>query len=331
MVIVTYHSAEDVGPCIDSVLAQSVGVEVLAVDNASTDGTVGVLGAYVERFPSVRVFASPRNVGLAAGNNVALGRVTGDYLLFLNPDTVLGGGTLAHMAGFLDSNPDFGVVGPLNRYADGTRHSTFSRDWGLARIFVWRVLPYSVPRRLCDRYSRYEFREPAFVSGACLLIRRSLFERIGGYDPEFFLAIEDVADLCLRARRAGFRVGFLPEVEVTHIGARSGRRVTFTVLWEGNRASVYYCLKHHGIPRALACTALLIGNAVARSAAAAAISVVRPGYRGKILRHLRLAGLLVARNPILRGRSALRGALAPAPRGSGPGAAKKRGLPGADE
>jgi GT2 family glycosyltransferase len=136
------------------------------------------------------------------------------------------------------------------------------------------------------------------VSGACLLIRREIYERIGGYDPEYFLTIEDVCDLCIRAKRSGCRVVFLPEAEIFHFTGRSGVQAPYIVVWHGNRGTVYHFLKHKGILQALLVSLLLIGAAAARVAVASILSIAKRQYRDVARIYAKVLWNLIVENPI---------------------------------
>jgi len=234
---------------------------------------------YAARFENVRAILNQENLGLAAGNNAALGSCQGDYVLILNPDTLLREDTLSQLVNFLDSNQNVGVVGPKNVYVDGTPHSSFHKQWGLLHVVLWRILPFRFARSCYDRLSSYKFHDPLFVSGACLLIRRSVFERIGGYDPEYFLTVEDACDLCIRARETGCRVVFLPDAEVVHLGGRSAAHAPYVVVWQGYRGTIYHFLKHKGIAQALIVFALLLIGSGVRAVIAAMLGIFNRKYR----------------------------------------------------
>ena len=172
VIIVTYRSMTELPACIESLLGQSVPIEIFLVDNASPDETPKLAAEYASRHENIHAILNRENVGLAAGNNVPLGKCRGDYVLALNPDTVLCQNSLERMVDYLDRNPDVGVLGPKNLYADGTPHVSAHRDWGLMHVLIWRVLPYRFSRQLHDQLSTYKSLDPLFVSGACLLIRR---------------------------------------------------------------------------------------------------------------------------------------------------------------
>jgi GT2 family glycosyltransferase len=298
VIIVTYCSSNEIPDCIENVLKQPVSTEVFLVDNASPDNTVQMVADYAARFENIHAILNQENVGLAAGNNAPLGRCQGDYVLILNPDTLLREDTLSQLVNFLDANPDVGVVGPKNVYADGTPHSSFHKHWGLLHIILWRILPYRFARSYYDRFSSYKFQDLLFVSGACLLIRRSIFERIEGYDPEYFLTVEDVCDLCIRARKTGCRIVFLPDAAVVHLGGRSGVQVPYIVVWQGYRGSIYHFLKHKGIAQSRLVLVLLLISSGLRAVIAGTLGIFNEKYRSVARIYARVCWSLLFHNPI---------------------------------
>jgi GT2 family glycosyltransferase len=298
VITVTYGSRNEIPDCIESLQKQLVPVEIFLVDNASPDDTAEIVSDYAARFDNIYAILNKDNIGLAAANNCPLGKCGGDYVLILNPDTLLRDSTLANLVGFLDRNSDVGVVGPKNLYADGTPHSSFHRHWGLLHILLWRVLPYRFSRWVHDRFSNYEREDKLFVSGACLLIRRSTFEQIGGYDPEYFLTVEDACDLCIRARATGCRVVFEPEAEVVHHGGRSGIQAPYIVVWQGYRGSIYHCWKHKGIMVAMVALVLLLASSGIRSIVAATMGAFVPRYRRTARIYGSVFWSLLVRNPM---------------------------------
>lgn len=244
--IVTYCSAAELGPCLDSILSSGVSAKVVVIDNDSTDNTLDLARGYAKRHDNVVALASGGNIGLAAGNNVVMPYIEGDYVLILNPDTVLDPGALASLVAALDRNPRIGAIGPKCVYEDGTPHTSYHHGWGLGHLLVWRLLPYSLTRSLYDRWARYREGEVGFVSGACLLTRAGVFRQIGGYDPRYFLTVEDACDLCLRIRDAGYSTVFYPRAQITHLCGRSGEQVPYLTTLEGYKGDVYHFLKHRG-------------------------------------------------------------------------------------
>jgi N-acetylglucosaminyl-diphospho-decaprenol L-rhamnosyltransferase len=204
VIIVSYNTAELIGPCITSVLAsKGVSIEVLVVDNASRDASVSVVR---ERFPAARLIENSSNRGFAVANNQALRMVTGRYVVFLNPDTEVAEDTFQTMLAFMEAHPLVGLAGPGLLNPDGTRQDSVSkrypgRRWGAADL---GTLPGEI----------------ACVMGACQIAPLELLSSLGGFDEDFFLYGED-QDLCLRVRKRGFEIGYIDDAVVIHHGGQS--------------------------------------------------------------------------------------------------------------
>jgi len=260
--IVTYRSKAELPYCIESLLASDIPVKIVVIDNDSKDGTLELAQQFANRNANILAVASGGNLGLAAGNNVVRRYSTGEFILMLNPDTIVRSDTISAMIAMMDADPTIGVVGPTNVYGDGKRFASYQRGWNLWHVFLWRVLPYSLARALYDNWARYEESEVFYVSGSCLLIRSSIFEAMGGYDPVFFLTIEDVCDLCRRVKYRGYKIVFTPRTEVVHYCGRSGEQVPALTLMSGYEGSMHYFRKYNGRVGAAAAFALIIfGNA----------------------------------------------------------------------
>jgi hypothetical protein len=259
ILIVTYNSRPLIGTLLAGLARQLDGLnaEVVLVDNASHDGTAD---AVAEHHPWVRLVRSAVNLGFAAGNNLAARHATGRVLLLLNPDALPARGCVARGLALMDSDPGVGLAGARLLADDGATQPS-------ARMFPSLMQEAIVLSGLAARFpkSRWFGRldrtwaDPAsdapvdWVPGAFALVRRDLFDRLGGFDERFFLYYEEV-DLCRRIHAAGYRVQYWPELRVQHIGgvsartvagatiARSGSQLT---LWRARSGLLYY-RKNHG-------------------------------------------------------------------------------------
>jgi N-acetylglucosaminyl-diphospho-decaprenol L-rhamnosyltransferase len=249
IVIVSYFVRQEVEDCLDELRKSDLPMEVFVVDNASTDGTYEMLQERYADWPALIGIRSPVNLGLARANNVPLDRLTGEYTLILNPDTIPTPELLRELIEYLDAHPDVGVVGPLSLYGDGTPHSSFHHRWTLLHIILWSTVPRRWTSWWYDRPARLlREREVMFVSGACLLIRTATFKQIGGYDDAYFLAVEDAADLCRRAAATGLRVVYHPQASIVHYGARSSANAAvkpFSLL-KAREGHLHYARKWYG-------------------------------------------------------------------------------------
>lgn len=241
-VIVSYNSRGTLLANVQALLAMP-GVTVTVVDNASTDDSLGVLGGL-----PARTIQSGRNGGFGFGCN--LGMLAGDapYVLFLNPDARIERDDLDRLVAVLDNEPAVAIVGP--RLLDGTgalipnlrTGQRASSIWAQA-LFVHRLLPNARWANEIDRgaAAHDEVAFPEWISGACMLARRELLERVGGFDEGFFLYGEDM-DLCTRLRAAGGRVRYEPGATVRHEEGRSAPRPSLFGVLACSRAR--YADKH---------------------------------------------------------------------------------------
>ena len=244
VVVVAYNSRDVLRACV-APLAGAPGVAVVVVDNASPDRgheTVADL--------PLTVVESGRNGGFSFGCNVGWRRGSSPYVLFLNPDARITPEAVGRLAAALEADPGLGAIGPLILGDDGSldpsqrSFPSLLTTWAQA-LFLHRVFPRAAwtdeLERRPEAYSRAG--RPDWISGACLMTRRDVLERIGGFDERFFLYCEDT-DLCRRIRDLGLGVGFEPSVVCMHEGGASAPRAgLFTVLAESR---MLYARRHRG-------------------------------------------------------------------------------------
>jgi GT2 family glycosyltransferase/SAM-dependent methyltransferase len=253
VVIVTHNSAETIGPALDAVAAVGLDCQTIVVDNASQDDTVRVLRA---RGPGIEVRESESNLGFARACNLAAREAKADFLLFLNPDTRLGDGAVERAVDHLRSHPDVGVVGGHTRYPDGTTNATccFGRPtlWsavcnatGLSSFL--RSSSLFNPEML-GGWDRADTRRVDVVTGCFLLIARSLFESLDGFDERFFLYSEDT-DLCTRVRQVRLACVHLADAELVHLGGVSDHIRSEKIVKVYAARALYYN-KHWSAPAA---------------------------------------------------------------------------------
>ena len=237
VVIVTYRNEADITGCLTALrdAAPVAPAEAIVVDNSSGDGTVAAARAV----PGVTVIERPDNGGFAAGCATGAAAASGDWLLFLNPDTVITPGALAALLDCAQRHPAAGIVGGRFVHADGS--SDPRSCWG--RPSPWSALCFALGlssvlpgSRLFDPEAPRpwsadlaEDRAVPVVSGAFMLVRRDLWDDLGGFDPVFFLYGED-ADFCLRAAAAGCRPMVTGQAVCQHAGGRSSSSAAKLVL-----------------------------------------------------------------------------------------------------
>lgn len=243
-VIVSYKSRATLLAGIEPLLAMP-GVTVTVVDNASPDGSLEVLDGL-----PVRAIQSGRNGGFGFGCNLGMAAGDAPYVLFLNPDARIEREDLDRLVAVLDAETSVALVGP--RLLDGTgalipnlRTAQRARSIWAQALFAHRALPRARWANELDREAAAHdvAAYPEWVSGACMLGRREMLERIGGFDEGFFLYGEDM-DLCARLRAAGGRVRYEPGATVRHIEGQSAPRASLFPVLARSRAR--YAGKHSG-------------------------------------------------------------------------------------
>lgn len=241
IVIVNWNSLEYLRNCVASVYAttKNIAFEILVIDNASYDGC----GEWLrESWPNVRFIQSDQNLGFGRANNLAAATATGRILLFLNPDTVVLDGAIERMISVLNETPDAGIVGCrlLNKdlSVQSSAVQAFPTIWNeaLDSTFLRRLFPRS---RLWGNSVLLErapcVKEVDAISGACLMIKRDLFDKVGHFSPGYFMYVED-RDLCYKVRSAGYNTYFTNRAEVVHYGGTSS-----TARPESNFETVMRC------------------------------------------------------------------------------------------
>ncbi|MCL4545387.1 MAG: glycosyltransferase family 2 protein [Chloroflexi bacterium] len=231
VVIVTWNNLKVIDRCLMAVQAAQgeVALDTFVVDNASTDGTPDHVS---EHYPWVALIREEENRGFSQANNVGLARAQGRYVLLLNPDAFLDRGALSILCTFLDEHPDVAVAGPQLLNEDGTVQS--SRRRAPTRLTGFyestQLQQWFGNNALTDHYyvgdvPDYLLQEVEWVTGACMLIRGEAIERVGALDPEFHMYSEEL-EWCLRFRKSGWKVMYVPEARVTHlVGQSSGQDV----------------------------------------------------------------------------------------------------------
>jgi len=227
IIIVNWNSIEFTKDClasIQSMTTRGLEYEVIVVDDASDDDCLSLSA----RFPAVKIVLSDRNLGFAGASNLGVEHSCGRALLFLNPDTVVAKNAIQKMLVRLDSAAEIGALGCrlLNRDLSlqmscvqpfpTISNQLFTIDWVKRR---WPRLPLWGISALFSE-NRSLIQEVEVVSGACIMVKRQVFEKIGGFSTEYFMYAEEM-DLCHKLRQSGYKICHVGEAEVIHFGGQS--------------------------------------------------------------------------------------------------------------
>ena len=220
VVIVNFNARAWLEQCLRSVCNQEIveELEIVVVDSASTDDSAEMVR---HEFPCCKLISAAENLGFGRGNNLGVAQSSAPILLFLNPDTEVEAGALAELLAFMEQNPQYGAAGGQIYDADGQIErsagtwptlSSLALDRVLER---WPGLRSSLEKRAHHHWDYRQEREVGWVTGAYLWIRREVFDRLGGFDRDFFMYYEDV-DLCYRIWADGSRICFFPGASIIH-------------------------------------------------------------------------------------------------------------------
>jgi GT2 family glycosyltransferase len=254
IIIISYNTKDLTLGCIRSIIdtVKKTSYEIIVVDNASTDQSVDAIEKL--KLSSIKVFRNKKNLGFGKANNVGLKQAKGRCVLFLNSDTLVLENTLDSMVAWMDVNPDVGISSCALENTDKTLQGTGGYFPTLFRVFAWMTFIDDLP--VIDNLIRpfhpthphsfmgknlkfYEKEiELDWLTGAFMLVRREVVEKIGGFDEDYFMYTEDT-DLCFRAKRAGWRVFYLPKWRIIHFGGASSTR-EFPLIMEYEGVKLFY-------------------------------------------------------------------------------------------
>jgi GT2 family glycosyltransferase len=247
ILIVSYNARADLERCLESLHtpAPSITHEIIVVDNQSNDGSA----AAARRWPHVRVIEAGSNLGFARANNIGIRASTGTLLLLLNNDTIVPPGAIDRLVAELDRHPEAAVIGP--RLVDGRGRAELSfgpmlgplNELRQKILFRGHLKGVPVVSGIVERATR-QAHAPAWVSGACLLVRRPDAEAAGLFDERYFMYTEDV-DFCAAIRTRGRKILFTPDVEIVHLRGRSAASAPVETQRAYRRSQLAFYEKHH--------------------------------------------------------------------------------------
>jgi GT2 family glycosyltransferase len=289
VVIICWNDLKVIRECLRSIYANtySLDFEVIVSDNGSTDGSVEFIR---KTYPSVRIVENRANLGFAKGNNAGIHASCGEYVLILNPDTIIHEGSLDKFVAFAERHPKAGAFGCRVLNPDGTYQTsarlfpTIGRYW-IAALYLRHLAKYS-DLFIYEEYPRWAGQSERVIdwqSGCCVMFRGDLLNRLGGFDEQFFYHFEEV-DLCRRVWNAGFQIVFTPEAVITHLGGQSVSRFPVRFEIEKHRSRYRYFYKHFGPKAARQCRQLSIAKLRVRQLGYGLISLVKPseGVRARL-------------------------------------------------
>jgi GT2 family glycosyltransferase len=288
--IVSYNTSDLLRACLQSLEARrdEIALEIIVIDNNSSDGSAEMVRA---EFPKVLLIEAGENLGYGRANNLGLKDAGGRYFFVLNSDTEVQPGALRALVDFLDNHPKAGAVTAQLILPDGSIQPSCATDPNLMKVF-WeqtyldRLFPHNkiTGGYTMTHWNYDDIREVEQVAGAAVVIRREAWQQIGGFDPAFFMYFEDT-DLCIRLRKAGWSIWFLPDARVHHkVGASSDKdwQLRARMVCSLNWSRYYYFSKRESTFRGKMLKTLVVMGALLRLITWSFIAIIKPARRDQV-------------------------------------------------
>src|SRR4029077_20596036 len=248
--VVSRNSKDELLQCLKAFFASAeVPVDAFVVDNDSSDGSPA---AVTDEFPQTTVLVQSKNLGYGRAANVGLERCQGRFVLLLGPEVIVDPQCVGRLADLLLTRPDAGAVGPRLTLAGGRLDPDARRAFPIPSTLFYQTVGLSKLFPKSPRFGRFnmghvnesEVHEMDAGSAACLMLRRSALDRVGFFDPRYFMFGEDL-DLCYRLKLGGWKVFYLPSASAIHHKGSATKQAESKMLYERHRAMWAYHTKHH--------------------------------------------------------------------------------------
>lgn len=249
IILVNYNGINFLDNCLNSIkqFVKFCDYEVIIVDNFSVDDSINKIK---DILPSAILICSQSNLGFGKANNLAVKHSLGKYLLFLNTDTILIENTPKILSDYLQQHQDVGVVSSRITFKDGSYQLSCGKLPNLAIEFIDKIR-YGLDKKWHHIFGSLHnkqhssVQEMGWLTGACLMIRRDVFEQLCGFDESFFMYFED-KDICKRVHEAGWKVMYYPRTSLIHLlgGSSSGAERSVNTYYRDSQ--LYYYQKHLG-------------------------------------------------------------------------------------
>ena len=303
IVIISYNVSDLLNDCIVSIKKEtSCNYEIIVVDNNSKDNSAEMLKTC---HPDVRLIQNEMNVGFAKANNQAFKEASGKYILMLNPDTVVLNKAIDKLVQFMDEYPDAGAAGCKLLYPDMSLHPScrrfttiWSEVYSLSLLFVLFNTYSNLNDLLPPKFDYNKINEVDYVWGACMILRGKAIERVGMLDERYFMYAEE-QDWCFQAKKAGWKIYYIPDGQVIHIGGASSSRNTLKLINPNLYKSIYLMIKkNRSAIASLSFKWMLVGICLFRSALWFTMMLLKPIkkpiYRDRIKNSLNVARLIAS-------------------------------------
>lgn len=252
VVIVNYNVKEYLEQALLSIkkALANFPYEIFVVDNASVDGSVPYIK---KRFPGINLIALKENIGFGRANNIALKQARGEYIVLINPDTVVQEGTFVELLQFFEEHPDAGAVTPKILNSDGSFSVDCRHSIPTPMIAFWKVIGFSKLFPKSKIFARYNltyldeneiYAVPA-ISGSFMMVKKSVLDVTGDFDERFFMYCEDI-DLCHRINERGYKIYYVPTTDIVHYKGESTKKNNLDYIKTFHRSLYQFFQKYYG-------------------------------------------------------------------------------------
>ena len=249
ILIVTYQSEDEILDCIKSIYqnVNKIIFEIIIIDNASTDKTIATIKNH---FPEITIIENERNKGFSYANNLGAKSAKGEFLFFLNPDTLIVEKTIEKLISIYNMDDNNGIIGPKIKNINGSiQHPALKIPSILITLFEAFGLYLFLPNTIFGYRGRSDIDadlDVGWVTGACFIIKKKDYDFLKGFDDSYFLYLEDV-DLCIRMKNyLGKKIIYTPQTSVIHLRAKSSKSNSYVSKLASYKSKLYYHKKHNG-------------------------------------------------------------------------------------
>ncbi len=249
IVILSFNTPELLLGCLDSLKKQFVDelnrgdIEIIVVDNASKLEIVEEISKKIVGFPDLTLIKNEENLGFGKGCNIGASHAKGEFILFLNSDTQVNDRGILGMVSFLKTRPEVGILGGKLINPDTSPQASSGKFYSLLTFFITFLggERFGLLRKSYEKITRVDW-----VSGACMMVPKKTFDKIGGFDKNMFMYIEDM-EISYRAKKKGFLTYYFPSVSIVHRSQGSSNR-SFAV-YNIYKGTLYFFKKHKSTPQ----------------------------------------------------------------------------------
>jgi len=241
VILVSFNDWIHLEKCLESLrtINPENDLEIVIVDNNSSDGSPDLVKT---KFPEVKLICNSENLGFSKANNLGIRASAGEFVLFLNNDTIANAQALTVLLDEMKRNPSIGAVGPALLSGQDTYQVSFGKRIDFFSEFIQKgFLNLYYAKKL---KSDHKDRDVGWLSAACLLVRRKALEEAGCFDENYFLYFEDI-DLCYKIRQEDWILRFCPQAQIIHIGGTSTSAVKNSSRYHYRKSQIYFYRKHN--------------------------------------------------------------------------------------